>query len=46
MLAKGFKKEKAVKEFHDMQKDNRMFDLEKKTEHLQQVKDRKQKEDR
>ena len=46
MLAKGFKKEKAVKEFQDMQIDNRKFDLEKKQEHYGLVKDRKQKEDR
>ena len=46
MLAKGFKKEKAVKEFQDMQIDNRKFDLEKKQEHYGLVKERKQKEDR
>ena len=46
MLAKGFKKEKAVKEFQDMQIDNRKFDLEKKQEHYELVKDRKMKEDR
>lgn len=45
MLAKGFKREKVLKDYQELQHDIRQDDMEKKKEHLDAVKDRKQKAD-